>query len=139
MVFDLDKQPKSVQGVRKVRWQPQSEGAGWQMEEAGFRHAGGGDTSWMVYQHLNPWDPVTEGPYYIVDFLGYNKVEQRGGTRLLEFKETGDPLLIVDTLGDGRLACFTSDILPHWGSPRFVEWGAYLDFWEQFFRWLAGK
>ena len=64
---------------------------------------------------------------------------QRGGTRLLEFKETGDPLLIVDTLGEGRLACFTSDILPHWGSPRFVEWDAYLDFWEQFFRWLAGK
>lgn len=73
------------------------------------------------------------------DFLGYNKVEQRGGTLLLEFKETGDPLLIVDTLGKGRIGCFTSDILPHWGSPRFVAWDGYLDFWEQLFAWLGGK
>ncbi|MCC7275288.1 MAG: cytoplasmic protein [Alphaproteobacteria bacterium] len=73
------------------------------------------------------------------DFLGYNKVVQRGGERLLEFAETGDPLLIVDTLGDGRLACFTSDILPHWGSPRFTNWAGYLDFWENLFRWLGRK
>lgn len=73
------------------------------------------------------------------DFLGYNKVEQRGGKLLLEFKQTGDPLLVVDEVGAGRVACFTSDILPHWGSPRFTEWSGYLDFWEQLFRWLAGK
>jgi uncharacterized membrane protein len=73
------------------------------------------------------------------DFMGYNKVEQKGGTLLLEFKETGDPLLIVDEIGEGRVACFTSDILPHWGSPRFVEWDGYVRFWEQLFRWIARK
>lgn len=84
--------------------------------------------------------PILDGiPGEWPDFLGYNKVEQRGGKLLLEFQQTGDPLLVVDELGAGRIACFTSDILPHWGSPRFTEWAAYLDFWEQFFRWLAGK
>jgi uncharacterized membrane protein len=73
------------------------------------------------------------------DFMGYNKVEQKGGTLLLQFKETGDPLLIVDEIGQGRVACFTSDILPHWGSPRFVAWAGYVRFWEQLFRWIARK
>lgn len=73
------------------------------------------------------------------DFLGYNKVEQRGGTLLLEFPETHDPLLIVEEIGKGRVACFTSDILPHWGSPRFTAWDGYVPFWEQLFRWLAHK
>jgi signal peptidase I len=70
IVFDLDQQPKSIQGVRRVRWHPQgNQGIGWRMDEAGFTHAGG-DLSWMCYQHLNPWD--NEGPYYIDDYLGYN-------------------------------------------------------------------
>lgn len=73
------------------------------------------------------------------DFMGYNKVEQKGGTLLLEFKQTGDPLLIVEEIGEGRVACFTSDILPHWGSPRFVAWAGYVPFWEQLFRWIAHK
>lgn len=72
------------------------------------------------------------------DFLGYNKVEQRGGSLLLQFEETGDPLLVVDEDGRGRLACFTSDILPHWGSPRFTAWEFYVPFWVQLFAWLAG-
>lgn len=70
------------------------------------------------------------------DFLGYNKVEQRGGELLLRFAQTADPLLIVDEIGQGRVACFTSDILPHWGSPRFTAWEHYVPFWEQLFRWL---
>ncbi len=73
------------------------------------------------------------------DFLGYNKVEQRGGTLLLDFPETHDPLLIVEQIGKGRVGVFTSDILPHWGSPRFTAWGGYVTFWTQLFRWLAQK
>lgn len=73
------------------------------------------------------------------DFLGYNKVEQRGGKLLAEFPNTHDPLLVVDEVGKGRVGVFTSDILPHWGSPRFTEWVGYVPFWEQFFRWLARK
>ena len=84
--------------------------------------------------------PMLDGlPVQWPDFLGYNKVEQRGGTLLLDFPETGDPLLIVEEIGKGRVACFTSDILPHWGSPRFTAWDGYVPFWEQFFRWLAKK
>jgi uncharacterized membrane protein len=71
------------------------------------------------------------------DFLGYNKVEARAGKVLLQFQGTRDPLLIVDEVGSGRVACFTSDILPHWGSPRFTAWRDYVPFWERFFRWLA--
>ena len=37
----------------------------------------------------------------------------------------------------GRVACFTSDILPHWGSPRFTSWPSYVPFWERVFRWLT--
>jgi uncharacterized membrane protein len=73
------------------------------------------------------------------DFLGYNRVEARGGNLLMQFPGTNDPLLIVDEVGNGRVACFTSDILPHWGSPRFEAWSGYVPFWEQFFRWLAHK
>lgn len=84
--------------------------------------------------------PIVAGlPAEWPDFLGYNKVGQRGGQRLLEFPTTGDPLLIVDEVGSGRIACFTSDILPHWGSPRFTAWPGYVQFWEQLFRWLARK
>jgi uncharacterized membrane protein len=73
------------------------------------------------------------------DFLGYNKVEQTRGTLLMQFPQTGDPLLVVEDIGKGRVGCFTSDILPHWGSPRFTAWDGYVPFWEQFFRWLARK
>ena len=55
------------------------------------------------------------------DFLGYNRVTEPSGEVLLSFPN-GDPLLVVDREGKGRVAAFTSDILPHWGSPRFIEW-----------------
>ncbi len=93
-----------------------------------------------VYPEVVAPHPVLAGlPQEWPDFLGYNKVEQIGGELLLRFRETGDPLLVVDHLGEGRLACFTSDILPHWGSPRFTGWGGYLDFWEQLLRWTGRK
>jgi uncharacterized membrane protein len=93
-----------------------------------------------VFPRLVAAHPILEGlPARWPDFLGYNKVQQRAGTLLLEFAETGDPLLVVDAFGKGRIACFTSDILPHWGSPRFTAWDGYVPFWEQLFRWVAGK
>jgi uncharacterized membrane protein len=93
-----------------------------------------------IYPRLTGAHEILAGlPSDWPDFLGYNKLEQRGGTLLAEFAETGDPLLIVDEIGKGRVGVFTSDILPHWGSPRFVAWDGYVPFWEQFFRWLARK
>lgn len=72
------------------------------------------------------------------DFLGYNKLTDPTGEVLLAFPN-GDPLLIADRRGAGRVAIFTSDILPHWGSPRFLEWPGYVRFWTQLFTWLAGR
>ena len=83
--------------------------------------------------------PVLAGlPADWPDFLGYNRVTEPSGEVLLSFPN-GDPLLVVDSEGKGRVAAFTSDILPHWGSPRFIEWDGYLPFWCQLFRWLAGR
>lgn len=84
--------------------------------------------------------PILRGlPTEWPDFLGYNRFSARGGETLMRFRETGDPLLVVDNLGEGRLACFASDILPHWGSPRFQDWPHFVTFWDRFFTWLGGK
>lgn len=83
--------------------------------------------------------PVVAGlPADWPDFLGYNRVADPSGQVLLSF-DNGDPLLVVDTVGTGRVAAFTSDILPHWGSPRFIDWPGYLPFWCQLFGWLANR
>jgi uncharacterized membrane protein len=70
------------------------------------------------------------------DSLGYNKVEQRGGTLLAEF-----PIRATRFLSSMRSARVGSESSPpissHWGSPRFTEWTGYVP--EQFFRWLARK
>ena len=73
------------------------------------------------------------------DMLGYNRFAATRGQTLLTFRETGDPALVVDTVGKGRVACFASDLQPHWGSPRFQAWGSYTDFWVNLMRWLAGR
>jgi uncharacterized membrane protein len=73
------------------------------------------------------------------DFLGYNRFSARSGQTLLRFRETGDPALVVDRVGDGRVACFASDLQPHWGSPRFTEWTGYTRFWVNLVSWLAGR
>jgi uncharacterized membrane protein len=72
------------------------------------------------------------------DFLGYNRLAAPTGVVLLGFPN-GDPLLIADRRGQGRVAAFTSDILPHWGSPRFLDWPGYVPFWTKLFRWLSGR
>ncbi|MCE9533629.1 MAG: S26 family signal peptidase [Planctomycetes bacterium] len=72
IVFDLDKQPKSRQGIRRVRWDKDVEDpAGWTMETAGFKHQG--ETPGFVhYQHIDPWDKESITSYLIADYLGYN-------------------------------------------------------------------
>jgi uncharacterized membrane protein len=83
--------------------------------------------------------PILNGlPAVWPDFLGYNRLTDPTGEVLLSFPNA-DPLLVTDTRGKGRVAAFTSDILPHWGSPRFIEWPGYVRFWTQLFTWLAWK
>lgn len=75
---------------------------------------------------------TTNWPY----FLGYNRVEATDGDTLLAFGD--DPLLVVASHGKGRVAAFTSDCSPHWGSPDFMAWKGYARFWDQLLTWLAG-
>lgn len=90
--------------------------------------------------------PILKGDHPILrglpdawpDFLGYNRLMAPTGETLLSFPN-GDPLLVTGSYGAGRTAVFTSDILPHWGSPRFLDWSGYLPFWTNFFYWVAGK
>lgn len=67
--------------------------------------------------------------------LGYNRVRAIAGETLLTVGD--DPLLVVAQRDAGRVAAFTSDCSPHWGSPDFVAWPGYGPFWHQLLRWLA--
>lgn len=70
-------------------------------------------------------------------FLGYNKTIEHRGQMVMTINS--DPMLVVDTVGKGRVAVFTSDVLPHWGPKEFVSWDYYGRFWAQLFKWAAGK
>lgn len=70
-------------------------------------------------------------------FLGYNRLTPAGGETLLALG--ADPLLVVDSHGEGRVAAFTSDCSPHWGSPEFMAWDGYAAFWDQLLSWLAPR
>jgi uncharacterized membrane protein len=76
---------------------------------------------------------TTEWPH----FLGYNRIAASGGEVLLSFGD--DPLLVVGEEGDGRTAAFASDCSPHWGSPEFMAWGGYGEFWHALLTWLANR
>lgn len=68
-------------------------------------------------------------------FLGYNQVLPLRGETIMTIN--GDPMLVVDEVGAGRVAAFTSDVLPHWGPKEFVAWEHYGRFWGNLFKWLA--
>jgi len=69
-------------------------------------------------------------------FLGYNQLRPKRGAEIL-LTIGDDPLLAVWEFGSGRVAAFASDCSPHWGSPEFLAWPAYGQFWEQLVTWLA--
>jgi uncharacterized membrane protein len=82
--------------------------------------------------------PITEDlPEEWPMLLGYNKVKPEGEVLVRTVGE--DPLLVVGEYGKGRTAAFTSDCSPHWGSPDFVNWQHYGEFWYRLVSWLAGK
>jgi len=67
-----------------------------------------------------------------------------------------DPLLVVDTVGSGRVACYAGDVAPHWAG-GFVDWGDrrhvlqadgaeevevgnwYVEFFGNLVKWVAQK
>jgi uncharacterized membrane protein len=89
---------------------------------------------------------VTHSKHAIVDgipsewpyFLGYNKVVSKPGADVI-MSAGSDPFLVVDEVEAGRVAAFASDCSPHWGSPAFMEWPYYTNFWNQLVEWAAGE
>jgi uncharacterized membrane protein len=69
--------------------------------------------------------------------LGYQRVVAKPDATTV-LKVRNDPLLVLGTHGKGRTAAYTSDCSPHWGSPEFVGWKHYADFWSNLSNWLAG-
>ena len=83
--------------------------------------------------------PVIDGiPTEWPHFLGYNRLVAKPDTTTV-LKEASDPFLVLGQHGKGRVAAFASDCSPHWGSPEFVGWEYYPQFWGQLVEWLAGK
>ena len=63
--------------------------------------------------------------------LGYNQtIRIPESNVLLEFKETGDPALIIRRIGRGNVLAYTSDPAPHWAC-NFVYWEQYGAFWRK--------
>jgi signal peptidase I len=77
IVFDLNRQPKSIEdAILKKRWHPSPEqGAGWEMDDAGFHHSGE-TLGWVRYQHRNPWRANEDKLYCITDNISYNLFAQ---------------------------------------------------------------
>ncbi len=83
-----------------------------------------------------PQHPILKGvPVDWPFFLGYNKTFFDRGEMLMTINT--DPLLVVHAVGAGRVAVFTSDVMPHWGPKEFVGWEYYGLFWSQLFKWAA--
>lgn len=70
--------------------------------------------------------------------LGYNRFTAKPSGQVL-MKTGDDPFLVVGTVGKGRTLAYASDCSPHWGSPEFVSWPYYTQFWRQLVGWLAGS
>lgn len=88
-------------------------------------------------QVMQPEHPILNGiPTEWPWFLGYNQVLPSKGETLMTIN--GDPLLVVNQEGKGRVGAFTSDVLPHWAPKEFVNWEHYGRFWGNLFKWLAG-
>jgi uncharacterized membrane protein len=69
-------------------------------------------------------------------FLGYNRLRAKSDANVL-LTFGNDPLLVVGQYGAGRVAAFSSDSSPHWGSPEFLAWECYGPFWSKLIDWLG--
>ena len=68
--------------------------------------------------------------------LGYNKFKAKDNAEVL-VKHEDDPIVVIGDYHKGRTAAFASDCAPHWGSPEFVEWKDYDEFWSKLVKWIT--
>jgi len=88
----------------------------------------------------NSRHPITKGlPWRrFQPILGYNETRPKPNTDVLvEVKEAGHPLIACHGYGQGRVAVYTSDPVPHWGH-NFSRWSGYDRFWLQMCHWVLG-
>lgn len=71
-------------------------------------------------------------------FLGYNKTILKENAQLL-VEVGGNPLIAVNTAGEGRVSVFTSDCAPHWAPLQFCEWEYYPKLFTQLMDWTSKK
>lgn len=69
--------------------------------------------------------------------LGYNRTVAKPTAQVPALID-GDPLVVVDTWGAGRVGAFTSDCSPHWAPPEFCEqWPGYTALFGGLVGWLT--
>ncbi len=92
----------------------------------------------LVATFPNPDHPALGGtPADWPILLGYNEVKAKpGATVIAEYD--GDPLLVADTVGNGRSVAFMSDVAPHWAPGEFMSWPHYAKLWSSIVSWAAG-
>lgn len=87
----------------------------------------------------HPDHPVLGGtPAEWPMLLGYNRVRAKADSTIVARAGSGDPLLVVGPVGDGRSVAFASDLAPHWAPPEFVGWSHYQRLWVSILGWAAG-
>ncbi len=88
---------------------------------------------------VNPDHPLTVGlPWEsFPPIFGYNELIARPqGEVVVRVRETGHPLVVAGTYGQGRICIYASDPAPHWGL-NFELWEGYDAFWQQSLRWTS--
>lgn len=86
----------------------------------------------VVADHAATRGLDAEWPY----LLGYHRLVAKPTAQTLATVD-GRPLLVVDEVGDGRVAAFASDMGPHWLPQEFLAWNGYATLWRQLVGWLA--
>jgi uncharacterized membrane protein len=73
-----------------------------------------------------------EWPYV----LGYNQFRAKPDAATLVVVDD-DPLLVVGSHGEGRVAAYATDCAPHWASRAFLEWDGYAPLFASIVGWLT--
>jgi uncharacterized membrane protein len=88
----------------------------------------------VVADHAATGDIPTRWPA----LLGYNKTTAKSDATVIA-RIGGDPLLVVNEQGNGRVLAFMSDVAPHWAPPEFMKWPHYASLWTSMVGWAAKR
>ncbi len=89
-----------------------------------------------VVQHDHP--SLKDVPGDWPHFLGYNQTRFAADSDVVMTID-GDPFLAFGDFGKGRSGAFTSDCVPHWGPPEFVNWAGYQPLWKGIVDYLTQR